>query len=663
MEEILKKLLSNDKESIDQGTLELKKVLTEPQAIPALMHTLSSSQEVGVRQYSAVILKKLFSKSASWERLKKNEKINLKANILQLLISEPEKNVKKSIAQLIGTIVKYEIPSGTWPEILQFLQNSMTSGNRDDKELGFYTCSILLETSPVPFLAHAVSFTLLFTGTLSSLPDKACPVAYFVVLCLTQFAPAIKGNKELTRTYSEAVPQVLEVIKALSVKRPDRAVETLDFLFEFAEREGMGVLLPKMKLIINTCLDLVVNSKSEEVKIKSLSFIGTLARARVKALLKDNLLNQILHTLFSIMCSKPEDDNLEEYFTSDPEDDTLITCACETLDYIAMNMSPLALMQPVMNLIKPILEKPNNSPYERKAVYLCLGIISQGCSSYVRAHLLEQFVSIIFKGIADPEPVARNAALFTIGQFAEHLQPEISGKASEILPTLISQLQQVQIKGSSGERLGNRVDRLFYAIERFAENLEKGLTPYAQELIVYTIQLASPPYHQHTRELALGAIATIAGAMKEDLLPYFEQILQVLRQYLSVQNPPKDEIQLQVEALDALAMLSRSIGPQNFEALAVDTVKLGLDLLVSTDDPDIRKSSYGLFSSVSTVLKQNMSPMLATIVPFMLKALGDVPSSKSSNKFSEDFIIPNLDDPKNETEEDSDDEEWEDHGL
>lgn len=44
-------------------------------------------------------------------------------------------------------------------------------------------------------------------------------------------------------------------------------------------------------------------------------------------------------------------------------------------------------------------------------------------------------------------------------------------------------------------------------------------------------------------------ITITVGAMKEDIMPYFDQILQVLRQYLSNHNPPEEEIQLQVEAL------------------------------------------------------------------------------------------------------------------
>lgn len=44
--------------------------------------------------------------------------------------------VKNSIAQLIGVIVKHELPNNGWPEVLQFVQQLVTSENLNDKEVG-----------------------------------------------------------------------------------------------------------------------------------------------------------------------------------------------------------------------------------------------------------------------------------------------------------------------------------------------------------------------------------------------------------------------------------------------------------------------------------------------------------------------------------------------
>lgn len=40
-------------------------------------------------------------------------------------------------------------------------------------------------------------------------------------------------------------------------------------------------------------------------------------------------------------------------------------------------------------------------------------------------------------------PQVRNAALFALGQFSEHLQPDISKYAEEILPILFEYLHQL----------------------------------------------------------------------------------------------------------------------------------------------------------------------------------------------------------------------------
>ena len=44
--------------------------------------------------------------------------------------------VKNAIAQLIGVIVKHELPNNGWPEVLQFVQQLVTSENLNDKEVG-----------------------------------------------------------------------------------------------------------------------------------------------------------------------------------------------------------------------------------------------------------------------------------------------------------------------------------------------------------------------------------------------------------------------------------------------------------------------------------------------------------------------------------------------
>ena len=76
-------------------------------------------------------------------------------------------------------------------------------------------------------------------------------------------------------------------------------------------------------------------------------------------------------------------------------------------------------------------------------------------------------------------------------------------------------------------------------------------------------------------------------------------------------------------SLDTLSMLARNVGSAEFQPLAVDSIKLGIQLIAETDDPDIRKSTYGLFGSVSYVLKADMGPFLESIVLPILNTIKD----------------------------------------
>ena len=75
---------------------------------------------------------------------------------------------------------------------------------------------------------------------------------------------------------------------------------------------------------------------------------------------------------------------------------------------------------------------------------------------------------------------------------------------------------------------------------------------------------------------------------------------------------------------DTLGLLARSLGSEHFSPLAQETVQLGLGLLTKTDDPELRKSCYRLFSSLSTVLKGEMKSILPALVEMMLNSLKSV---------------------------------------
>lgn len=80
-----------------------------------------------------------------------------------------------------------------------------------------------------------------------------------------------------------------------------------------------------------------------------------------------------------------------------------------------------------------------------------------------------------------------------------------------------------------------------------------------------------------------------------------------------------------------LSVLARTLGETHFSPLAEETMQLALKLS-NTDDPDLKKTTYGLFSSLSSVMKDNISPYLPQIVEMMIESV------KSSNGIVVSFV-------------------------
>lgn len=90
-----------------------------------------------------------------------------------------------------------------------------------------------------------------------------------------------------------------------------------------------------------------------------------------------------------------------------------------------------------------------------------------------------------------------------------HFQPEISEFADELLPVLFQYLQQlcnrINQQGEGGKE-PQGVDRMFYALEMFCENLGDRLVPYLPVLMESLFVSLNPTNSVHLRELAISAI-------------------------------------------------------------------------------------------------------------------------------------------------------------
>ncbi|XP_077271218.1 importin-4 isoform X1 [Temnothorax americanus] len=650
MESLLLNLLVSDSATIQEATKELKRVLQTPESVPVLCQLIVTSASPEVRQYATLILRRRYTKGKYWTKLSIPIRTEFKKILLQALEHESENFVRNNIAQLIGVIVKHELPTNSWPEIIHYVQRLITNERLEDKELGLYALSIMTDVTPDAYTSHARSLVMLLAQTLSSLQSLGNPAAFYILNTLRHLIPVAKHDETTVHTYATMMPLVMATVQALTeIDHDTFAIQSFDLLDELCENM-IVVITPHVKPLVHMCLTIIANKRIDEVlKVRVISFIGWLARLKKKALVKHKLVEPIVDMLFAVMTSKPDDD--DDYSNTDNEN-TVLTSATQTLDLLAMHLPPEKLIPHLLRHIEPGLRHTDD--YVKKTSYVAIAVLAEGCAEYIRSNYLEFFLRCICEGISYPSPVVRNAALYALGQYSEHLQPEISQYSSELLPVLFEYLGQVCTYIKQEKKEPHAVGRMFYALEMFCENLHERILPYLPKLMERLFDILNADTSPHVKELTLSAIGAAACASKEHMLPYFETIINILNNYLTTE-PSEENMCLQVQAVDTLGVIARSIGEKHFAPLAATSLDLGIKLLRNTIDPDLRKSLYGLFAAISTVMKKEMAVTLPEIVKHMIMSIQSADGILMHFKDDEAnalTVYDDLSDTENEEEED-----------
>uniref|UniRef100_A0A671VNH8 Importin 4 n=1 Tax=Sparus aurata TaxID=8175 RepID=A0A671VNH8_SPAAU len=499
-------------------------------------------------------------------------------------MQESEHTVQHSLSQLCAVMVKHETPD-RWPALLQLLNQSTKSSNPHDRQVGLLLLNKVMESNPEPFKPHYCQLLQLFSTVLQ---DHNNPTAlYYCILTLTAIT-AYTGTEEMNLMRS-IIPSLIVALKHLIKADQDQASEAMEVFNELMESE-VSIIVPHVTDMVHFCLE-----------------VGTV--------LKQKLLNPILQAIFPVLVAAPppgeHDPEDEEDDSGDGSDnDNPKHCAAQVVICVD-NHCTLPLCNNVMPLAQACLTSEN--PYQRKGGLMCLAVLAEGCADHIRTKMLSSMLQTVCQSLSDSNQVVRSAGLFALGQFSEHLQPEVSKYCSDLMPLLLGYLS------SCNQAKVGHVTKAFYALENFMENLGADIEPYLPTLMETMLSALNNTENLKIKELAVSAIGAIANAAKELLVPYFPPVIESLKGFLTTTT--EEMRSLQTQSLDTLSVLARTIGNDVFSPLAAECVRLGLNLTDTIDDPDLRRCTYSLYSAVSTVSPDCLTPHLTAITTVMLLAL------------------------------------------
>ncbi|XP_034416059.1 importin-4 isoform X1 [Cyclopterus lumpus] len=609
LEAILSQLTQPDNAVIQQATAQLKQAFKDPAIIPALCAVMSGSQNPQIRQSAAVMLRLRVKKH--WKKISPEDRESLKAGVLQVLMQEPEHTVQHSLSQLCAVMVKHETPD-RWPALLQLLNESTKSSNPHVRQVGLMLLDKVVESNPKAFEPHYSHLLQLFCTVLQ---DHNNPTSlYYCILTLTAMT-AYTGTEEIKRMRS-IVPSLIVALQHLIKADQNQASEAMEVLNELMESD-VSIIVPHVAEIVCFCLEVGSDTTlTNSLRVKALSCIALLIKLKSKTVLKQKLLSPILLSIFPVLCAAPppgeqDPEDEEDDSAAGTDNDNPKHCAAQIIDTMALHMPPEKLFQQLMPFIQTAITSEN--PYEKKGGLMCLAVLSEGCADHIRTKLLSSILQTVCQCLSDTNQVVRSASLFALGQFSEHLQPDVSKYCDELMPLLLGYLSSLN-QGKVGH-----VTKAFYALENFMENLGANIEPYLPTLMGTMLSALNNSENLKIKELAVSSIGAIANAAKGLLVPYFTPVIESLKSFLTTTT--EEMRSLQTQSLDTLSVLARTIGNNVFSPLAAECVQLGLNLTETIDDPDLRRCTYTLFSAVSTVSPDCLTPHLTAITTIMLLTL------------------------------------------
>lgn len=225
---------------------------------------------------------------------------------------------------------------------------------------------------------------------------------------------------------------------------------------------------------------------------QAIQILSWLAKYKSASLRKHKLVIPILQVMCPLLaesCIEDEDDDLA------PD-----RAAAEVIDTLALNL-PKHVFPPVFEFSS--LSCQNANPKYREASVTSLGIISEGCLESMKDKL-GPILHIVLGALRDPEQMVRGAASFALGQFAEHLQPEIVSHYESVLPCILNALEdasdEVKVilpEGISMEvhfhhsvflvllmhHLHMQQEKSYYALAAFCENMGEEILPFVDPLM------------------------------------------------------------------------------------------------------------------------------------------------------------------------------------
>ena len=219
-----------------------------------------------------------------------------------------------------------------------------------------------------------------------------------------------------------------------------------------------GIVNDHLNTLLPNLLQLFTNNLPVSIRESSSFFLRALAEHKPRILGRSGFMREILEAITMTVSSvkgsaaralftyapllddqDEEEDEYDEETGYDGEDRRALQQMTQTtLDLIALHVPSVYLFDDMMEIISGGMNDSNDSG-SRKAGCAMLGVVAEGFQDRLRESLPSTLPALISL-LGDEDYTVRECSGFCIGQFCEHIQPDIFAYHAGIIPAAIQAL-------------------------------------------------------------------------------------------------------------------------------------------------------------------------------------------------------------------------------
>ncbi|KAI9302006.1 armadillo-type protein [Cunninghamella echinulata] len=595
LDELLTKLAAaQDSDTIRTATSTLNsQFYSSANCIPALVEIITRSPQFQVRQLAAVELRKRISKW--WLEVAEETKVSIRNQLLQVVLNEQQELVRHSVARVISSIARVDMPENKWPDLLTFLNQACASNNAIHREVGTYCLYTLFEVIADFFMNHTAPLFELFNKTIVDPESKNVRVT--TVLTLGKLAEFIDSeDKQNIKLFCDMIPATVNVLEQCLKENDEENASKIFEVFDTLLMLDAPLLSNHLADLIRFFLTIGANREVDDaLRVMALSFLMWAAVYKQNKIRSLKLVGFIVENLMPIG-TEPDPEDVDE--------DSPSRLAYKVLNALASNMPPQQVFPIVMPIVLSYTQNPD--PNYRKAAMMAFAVIIEGCAEYM-CPKLNELLPMVCSGLQDPEIIVRRAACMALGCLAEELASEISEHHQVLLPLVFNLMND-----TNPEVTKHACNALDAILEGLGSDVLQYL-PMLMEKLLYLLDNAS---QTETKATVMAAIGSAAHAAGESFQPYFGEVLPRIRHFMSLKESTDDTL-LRGVATDSAGAIAEAVGADMFRPYTQDLMTLAIEQL-QLDSPRLRECSYAFFSILARVFGEDFAPYLPTIMPSIL---------------------------------------------